>query len=438
MGLGKTVQVLAYLEKLRLEKPDARILLVVPASLVSNWEKEAAKFAPDMPVTILHGRPASELAAVVKSRRNSFLTITTYGMTIRIPELEKVHWDAIILDEAQAIKNPATKQSRQIRKFDSDMRIALTGTPVENELINLWSIFDFLNRGLLGSRDDFLQFTKGLDTRPEGYAQLKNMIAPFMLRRMKTDRNIITDLPDKLEMLDYVPLSSKQHVLYKDVVRNAEREIEAADTPFTRGAVVLKALMKLKQVCNHPDQYLGQSAFTPSQSGKFEVMRDICRNIAENRERVLVFTQFREITDPLDEFLQEVFGCRGFVLHGGTPVRKRGEIVDAFQSDRYYPYVILSVKAGGTGLNLTNANHVIHFDRWWNPAVEDQATDRAFRIGQKKDVMVHKLVTKGTIEEKIDALINSKKELARNVVGTGESWIGDLSNDELFSLMQLS
>ena len=438
MGLGKTVQILAMLEHLRTKKPGARVLLIVPASLIGNWEQEKNRFAPSMPLQVLHGKPAAKLAADF-SESNAFLTITTYGIASRLEQLKDREWDGIILDEAQAIKNPKTKQSRSIRALHGRSRVALTGTPVENDLSNLWAIFDFLDHGLLGSMEEFKKYSASLGDRPAGYTGLRNTIAPFMLRRMKTDKNIIADLPDKTEILDYVNVSRKQAALYKQVVDSVARELaEESGDSFQRAGLVLRSLMKLKQICNHPDQYLGQPVTNWKDSGKFEMMREICSNIAQNRERVLVFTQFREMTKYLDEFLFEVFGTRGFVIHGGVTPKKRTEIVDAFQSDRYYPYVVLTVRAGGTGLNLTNANHVIHFDRWWNPAVENQATDRAFRIGQEKDVMVHKLITRGTIEESIDKMIESKRELAENVVGAGEKWITDLSNDELMDLMTLT
>ena len=322
-------------------------------------------------------------------------------------------------------------------KLKSRMKIAMTGTPIENDLSNLWSLFDFLDKGLLGTSKEFRDFTKRLNTHPEQYARLKSMVAPFMLRRVKTDRRIISDLPDKLETVDYVEMSKKQVVLYRKVVADMEERILNSDGIERRG-VVLATIMKLKQICNHPDQYLGQQAFSEGDSGKFQTLKALCETIYEKRERVLVFTQFREITEYLAAFLKEIFHADGYVLHGGTPVAKRSEIVDAFQGDRYVPFIVLSVKAGGTGLNLTKANHVIHFDRWWNPAVENQATDRAFRIGQTKNVMVHKLACRGTIEEKIDALIESKKELAENVIGSGsEKWITELGNEELMALLRL-
>ncbi|MCM1119634.1 MAG: DEAD/DEAH box helicase [bacterium] len=437
MGLGKTVQVLAFLEKLRLADKKAHALLIVPASLLGNWQKEAARFAPKMSVHILHGRGAKAMGEEVASCP-SFLMITTYGMAARIKELEKVTWDCLILDEAQAIKNPLTDQTRQIKKLKSRMKIAMTGTPIENELTNLWSLFDFLDKGLLGSSTEFKRFCKDLSQYPEGYAKLKNMISPFMLRRVKTDKSIIHDLPDKLEQIDYVSISRKQTVLYRQQVDQLAQKLAEAQPGIERRGLVLAALTKLKQICNHPDQYLGQQAYSAKDSGKFELLRSLCETIYEKRERVLIFTQFKEITPYLDDYLAEIFHARGFVLHGGTPVKTRTRIVESFQGEKYVPYIILSVRAGGTGLNLTKASHVIHFDRWWNPAVENQATDRAYRIGQKNNVMVHKLVCKGTIEEKIDEMITAKTELAQNVIGSGgENWITEMSDEQLLSIMRL-
>ena len=436
MGLGKTVQILAFLEALRAQKPNGKALLIVPASLLGNWQKEAARFTPDLTVEILHGAHAATLSDRF-AQSAAFLTVTTYRMAMSIEALEEPLWDCIILDEAQAIKNPAAKQTRQIKKLKSRMRIAMTGTPIENDLSNLWSLFDFLNKGLLGSMEEFRRFCRGLEQNPEGYAKLKNMIAPFLLRRVKTDKKIISDLPDKLEQLDYVTLSPKQTVLYRKLLAESSEKVENSDGMQRRG-IVLALLLHLKQICNHPDQYLGTEEYSPSQSGKFELLRQLAQTIAEKRERVLVFTQFKELTGHLDDYLAEVFGRRGGVIHGGVPVKERSAIVERFQSDSYVPYLVLSVKAGGTGLNLTKANHVIHFDRWWNPSVENQATDRAFRIGQDKNVMVHKFVCKGSVEEKIDALISSKKELAENVIGSGgENWITEMSNDELMKLLRL-
>ncbi len=436
MGLGKTVQILAFLEQMRQEKPEARVLLVVPASLLGNWQREAQRFVPGMPVEILHGASSKVLNERFQTT-HAFLTITTYRMAVTIESLSRVVWDCLILDEAQAIKNPVAQQTRRLKTLQSRMRIAMTGTPIENNLTNLWSLFDFLDKGLLGSSQEFRGFCSGLEDRPEGYARLKNMIAPFLLRRVKTDRNIISDLPEKTEQVDYVEMSKKQVVLYRQLVRDMQKKVLESEGIERRG-LVLSLILHLKQICNHPDQYLGQKEYSPSASGKFEMLRSLAETIYEKRERMLVFTQFKEITGYLDDFLAEVFHCRGGVIHGSVSVGERNTIVERFQSDAYVPYLVLSVKAGGTGLNLTKANHVVHFDRWWNPAVENQATDRAFRIGQQKNVFVHKFVCRGSIEEKIDALINSKKELAENVIGSGgEKWITELSNEELISLLTL-
>lgn len=436
MGLGKTLQVLAYLERLRKKEKTARVLLIVPASLLGNWQREAEKFVPAMGLSVLHGGGAAVLGRKVMEEP-AFLNITTYGMVARIKELKDIEWTCIILDEAQAIKNPATRQTREIKKLSGHMRIAMTGTPIENDLTNLWSLFDFLNKGLMGTSAEFHEFCRNLGDHPENYAKLKSMVSPFMLRRVKTDKSIIADLPDKLETIDYVGLSKKQIVLYRRVVDDMETRIRESEGIERRG-IVLSTIIKLKQICNHPDQYLGQQTFSEADSGKFAMLREICEIIYEKRERVLVFTQFREIIDAIASLLKEIFHADGYVLHGGTPVASRGKIVEAFQGEEYVPFVVLSVKAGGTGLNLTKANHVIHFDRWWNPAVENQATDRAFRIGQTKNVMVHKLVCQQTIEEKIDMIIESKKELAENVIGSGgENWITELGNDELMSLFRL-
>lgn len=435
MGLGKTLQVLTFLEKLRKGKDKKRVLLVVPASLLGNWKREAEKFVPDMPVHILHGGGAAALAEELK-QTEPFLFITTYGMTVRVKEFAEQTWDCVILDEAQAIKNPSAKQTHAIKKIPSRMRLAMTGTPIENDLTNLWSIYDFIDKGLLGSFADFKEYTKRLAGEPEEYAHLKSMISPFMLRRLKTDRRVISDLPEKVEAVDYVSMSKKQIVLYRKRVAELEEKVQKL-SGLERSGLILGALTHLKQICNHPDQYLGQEKYAPEESGKWEMLRTICTTIYEKRERVLVFTQFKQLTDPLSEFLETIFQKKGFILHGGTPVSARSRMVEEFNGEDYIPYMVLSVKAAGTGLNLTSANHVIHFDRWWNPAVENQATDRAFRIGQKKNVFVHKLVCEKTIEEKIDQMLKSKRELAENVIGGGgENWITDLSNEELLSVLR--
>lgn len=437
MGLGKTVQVLAYLEKMRSGKGKKHCLLVVPASLLGNWEKETGKFAPGMDYQVLHGKTSARLSEDYAAS-DVFLTITTYGMVARIQALKEKVWDCVILDEAQAIKNPLTQQTKEVKKLQTRMRIAMTGTPIENDLTNLWSLFDFLNKGLMGSSKEFKEYCKELSEHPEGYGKLRLMISPFMLRRLKTDKSIIADLPEKIEMLDYVALSKKQVVLYRKAVSDMEKKLLEAEYGIQRKGIVLSTIMKLKQICNHPDQYLGQQTYEESESGKFAMLREICETIYEKRERVLIFTQFKEITEYLKQYLETIFHTEGYVLHGGTPIKERNRIVEKFQGEKYVPFLVLSVKAGGTGLNLTKANHVIHFDRWWNPAVENQATDRAFRIGQKNNVIVHKLVSKNSIEEKIDEIISGKMQLSRDVIGSGgENWITELGNDELMNLLRL-
>ncbi|MEG0864699.1 MAG: DEAD/DEAH box helicase [Clostridia bacterium] len=431
MGLGKTVQILALLEALRQSGASSKALLILPASLLCNWQKEAERFAPKLRLCVIHAQSrAFDLSA-------ADVFITTYGMALRVEELHQAAWDLIILDEAQAIKNPSTKQTKAIKQLHGATRIAMTGTPIENRLSDLWSIFDFLNQGLLGTAKEFTDFSKRLKADGRGYARLREMISPFILRRLKTDRTVIADLPEKLELRDYTTLSKKQVLLYRELIENLKKSLEGADGIQRRG-LVLASVSKLKQICNHPDQYLGQSQFEEKYSGKFETLAEICETIAQKHERVLVFTQFREMTEPLCDFLEPIFGKRGLVLHGGTTVKKRGELVERFNGEEYVPYMVLSLKAGGVGLNLTAANHVIHFDRWWNPAVENQATDRAFRIGQKKNVMVHKLITSGTLEEKIDQMLVSKQGLADELIAkSGEGWITELDNEGIMRLFCL-
>lgn len=427
MGLGKTVQILALLDSLRQE--NKRTLLVIPASLLENWKKEAARFAPHLRIQVLHGKNNFIQDA------EADLLITTYGMVARMEALKEERFDLLILDEAQAIKNPGTKQTKSIKALKARAKIAMTGTPIENRLSDLWSVFDFLNSGLLGSKTEFgKQIKKGTD-----YGALRQMISPFILRRLKTDHRIISDLPEKNEQKEYVSLSKKQIALYKGLQRDIEKSMAATDG-IQRKGLVLAAISKFKQICNHPDQYLGNQEFKPKLSGKFEALRDICETIRDKHEQVLIFTQFKEMCEPLNVFLAEVFGQSGLVLHGGVPVKKRGELVEQFNApDTYTPYMVLSIKAGGVGLNLTAANHVIHFDRWWNPAIENQATDRAFRIGQEKNVFVYKFVTSGTIEEKIDELLAEKTQLSNDLITetSGENWLTEMSNDDLRNLFTL-
>jgi non-specific serine/threonine protein kinase len=292
---------------------------------------------------------------------------------------------------------------------------------------------------LLGSTKEFSDFSKGLKDNPAGYAKLRKITSPYILRRLKTDKTIISDLPDKVEMKTYSDLSKKQVVLYSDLVKEIKTILDSENQGIRRKGLILASLMKFKQICNHPDQYLGRNEYSEEDSGKFSRLREICETIYEKRERVLVFTQFKEITEPLKEYLGNIFNHEGLVFHGSTPVKKRREIVEKFQSHEYVPFIVLSIKAGGFGLNLTAANHVIHFDRWWNPAVENQATDRVFRIGQKKNVLVHKFITKGTLEEKIDAMLQEKESLSKEIIqSSNEAWITEMSNDKLINLFTLS
>ena len=446
MGLGKTIQVLALLLCHRGERAPraAPSLLVIPASLLGNWRREAERFAPSLSLRFLHpaetDREALAEVAEAPSRHLAGvdLAVTTYAMLHRQPWLVDVGWRLVILDEAQAIKNPATRQSRAVRALPARARVALTGTPVENRLGDLWALFDFLNPGLLGSRDVFNRFVKKLQQREEQpFAPLRRLVAPYILRRLKTDRRIIADLPDKTETTRDCHLTRKQVALYQRVVRAMERELERTEGIARRGAV-LRSLMRLKQTCNHPSQLSGDGDYRPGDSGKFARLADIGEELAERQERALVFTQFREIIGPLSEHLAAVFGRAGLVLHGGTGVRQRQKLVDRFQRDDGPPFFVISLKAGGTGLNLTAASHVIHFDRWWNPAVENQATDRAFRIGQRRNVLVHRFVTRGTIEERIDRMIAEKRQLADDLLdGGGEIDLTELSDDELIDLVRL-
>lgn len=436
MGLGKTVQMIAFLEYFRVYQ-GGQVLLILPASLIGNWQKEIEKFAPNMSYQILHKSDLKSSEAI-EIRENEFLYITTYGMALRLETLKNRQWDYLILDEAQAIKNPNTKQTKAIKQIPAKMRMAMTGTPIENRLSDLWSLFDFLNQGLLGTTKEFTAFTKGLADNALGYTKLRKMIQPFILRRLKTDKTIISDLPDKLEMNAYTTLSKKQMVLYKQLIEQIKEKLEVVEG-IERKGLVLSSIMKFKQICNHPDQYLGREEYKPEHSGKFEQLREICATIHEKRERVLIFTQFREMTEPISDFLKSIFLKEGLVLHGGTTVKRRNEMVTLFNGEHYIPYMVLSLKAGGVGLNLTAANHVIHFDRWWNPAVENQATDRAFRIGQTKNVMVHKFVMKGTIEEKIVMMIEEKQKMSGELLSSdsGEQWITEYNNEELMNMFAL-
>jgi hypothetical protein len=457
MGLGKTMQVLALLLILRKtgdasgagraasrpsdDETRRASLLVAPASLLANWAAEIARFAPTLTAIIAHpsAMTGAELKALDRNRIAGVdLVITSYGSLLRVPALLAMPWRLAILDEAQAIKTPGAKQTRAAKQIDAQARIALSGTPVENRLGDLWSIFDFLNPGLLGSAKAFSAFTKSLSSQSHNaYAPLRGLVRPYILRRLKTDKSVIADLPDKTEVKAFCHLTRKQAALYQQSVADLTAELGRADGMKRRG-VVLASLMRLKQICNHPSQWLGDGSWSEVDSGKLARLREIAEVIAAKQEKVLVFTQFREVTTPLTAFLESVFGRPGLVLHGETAVGKRQALVRQFQEDERVPFFVISLKAGGAGLNLTGASHVVHFDRWWNPAVENQATDRAFRIGQTKNVLVHKFVCRGTVEEKIDQLIDSKRRLSQDLLeGGGEVLVTEMRDDELLKLVAL-
>ncbi len=445
MGLGKTVQMLALLLKRKTEAgatepPALPNLLVVPASLLANWRAEIERFTPALSFVIVHPSEGAEPQTLLESPagRRADLVITTYGMLARMESLRQQAWNVAILDEAQAIKNAGTRQARAVKEVKAKARFALTGTPVENRAGDLWSIFDFLNPGLLGSASAFAKFIRGRgDSGQPDYGPLRALTRPYILRRLKTDKRVIADLPEKTEVRAWCSLTKPQAALYQTAVSELAEALESADG-IQRKGLVLAFIMRFKQICNHPSQWLGDGGYAPEGSGKFARLRELAEEIAERQEKALVFTQFREITDPLLAFLGDVFHRPGLVLHGGTPVAQRRKLVESFQRDDGPPFFLLTVKAGGSGLNLTQAAHVIHFDRWWNPAVENQATDRAFRIGQKQNVLVHKFVCRGTIEERIDAVIEDKKSLSAELLeGGGEKLLTEMNNHELLRFVAL-
>ena len=444
MGLGKTIQVLALLSVLK-GKPGAKpSLIVLPASLLANWKSEMDRFTPALRGKSVHPSetPKDRLAQMADNPRKALqgtdVVLTTYGMLLRQPWLLDVAWRLVVLDEAQAIKNPAARQTKSVKRLQAEARIALTGTPIENRLSDLWSLFDFLSPGLLGSQKKFKEFVKKLDARQQNrYAPLRGLVRPYILRRMKTDKRIIADLPEKTEVRAFCGLTRKQAALYAKLVQELADALEDLDGIKRRG-LVLAYLMRFKQLCNHPSQLLGDGNYDPAHSGKFARLGELCDEIASRQEKLLVFTQFREMAEPLSSFLSPIFGRAGLVLHGGTAVKKRKKLIDLFQRHDGPPFFVLSLKAGGTGLNLTAASHVIHFDRWWNPAVENQATDRAFRIGQRRNVLVHKFVCRGTIEEKIDALIEEKMGLAADLLDAGaEKTLTEMTDSQLIQLVSL-
>ena len=442
MGLGKTVQTLAAIQQDRREGVEGPTLLVCPTSVLNNWRKEAARFTPDLLLMVHHGPSRRRDAEFVEAARQHAIVVASYGVLARdVRFMAEVPWRGIVLDEAQNIKNPATRQARAARSLGADYRVALTGTPVENHVGDLWAVMQFLNPGLLGTESEFKRnyFIPIQAERDEGAAQrLQRATGPFILRRLKTDRSIITDLPDKMETKEFCPLTREQATLYEAVLREAEQALEEAEGIGRRGAI-LGTLTKLKQVCNHPRQLLGDNSAIGGRSGKLARLQDMLEEIIAVGDRALIFSQFAEMGGILQRHIQDTFGKEALFLHGGVSKRQRDRMVERFQDVQKGPPVfILSLRAGGTGLNLTAANHVFHYDRWWNPAVENQATDRAFRIGQTSNVQVHKFVCAGTLEERIDLMIEAKQANAERVVGAGEGWLTELSNDELRDVLSLS
>ena len=448
MGLGKTIQVIALLLQLRRESapPKAKpSLLVAPASLLMNWRNEIARFAPALRVVTAHPSQSPDGAwreekTAAKWMAGADIVMTTYTQAGRLGWLAEREWRLVILDEAQAIKNPGSGQTKAVKKLKGSARIALSGTPVENRPGDLWSLYDFLNPGLLGSAPEFSRYVKAIQkAEPPDFAPLRRLVQPYILRRMKTDRSIIADLPDKTELTVSCGLSRKQAALYQESVGELAERLEDADGIQRRG-LVLAFLMRFKQICNHPCQWLNDGEFAPADSGKFGRLTELCEEIASRQEKALVFTQFQEMTAPLEAHLRTVFGRPGLVLHGGTPVKERAKLVAEFQRDDGPPFFVLSLKAGGSGLTLTAASHVFHFDRWWNPAVENQATDRAFRIGQKRNVLVHKFVCRGTLEERIDAMLAEKRAMAESLLGGEggpETLLTEMDNAELLRFVSL-
>ncbi|MCB1226828.1 MAG: DEAD/DEAH box helicase [Verrucomicrobiales bacterium] len=449
MGLGKTLQAIALLLAHAAEANEPA-LIVVPASLLGNWRDELTRFAPSLRVCFAHRSilTAEELAEVEQNPQSAFssfdVVVTTYHHLTRRSDWQSLIWSLVILDEAQAIKNPAASVTQAMKALQAPARVALSGTPVENQPADLWSLMDFLNPGLLGDASQFAAFLKNAATASagsDGFAALRRLLGPFVLRRLKTDKRLLPDLPEKIEMPVHCGLTRRQATIYAKLVRQLESLLkDPLLEPRARQGLVLGYLLKFKQVCNHPSHWNGDGIWNPADSGKFLRLRDLAERIHAQRERMLIFTQFRETCTPLARLLESVFGRAGLILHGDVPISRRSEMVAEFQRPGGPPFMVLTVKAGGTGLTLTAASHVIHFDRWWNPAVEDQATDRAYRIGQKRRVLAHKFVCRGTLEQHIDTLLRNKHQLARDLVGDSSdaaSVLSGMSPEQLLDLVRL-
>lgn len=442
MGLGKTIQLISLLlyerDKGCVDKPT---LLLCPTSVVGNWHKELKKFAPSLKVMIHHGNTRLKGNEFSDSAMKHDVVVTTYALVVKDEQyLSAVSWAGTVLDEAQNIKNNSTKQTQVVKRLKQDYRVALTGTPVENRLSELWSIMDFLNPGYMGNWTQFkTRYAVPIEKENNGQAKgkLTALLSPFILRRVKTDPNIIQDLPEKIEMKVYCSLTREQATLYEAVVKDMMTAIEDSEG-IARKGIVLATLTRLKQICNHPVHFLKDNSDLADRSGKLKRLLEMLEEMVDKKERALLFTQFKEMGTMLQDIINRHLGVQTLFLHGGVPRKKREEMVESFQRDTQAPPIfILSLKAGGVGLNLTNANHVFHFDRWWNPAVENQATDRAFRIGQTKNVEVYKFITLGTIEERIDEMLEEKQALANSIIGSGENWITEMSNDQLKELFRL-
>jgi superfamily II DNA or RNA helicase len=445
MGLGKTIQLLTLLlreqERMAPKRPGPT-LLICPTSVVTNWERETKRFAPSLSLMVHHGADRRTGTSFAREAAKHHLVISTYSLVARdLAHLQAVEWLGVVLDEAQNVKNDAAKQSQAVRQLRGQYRAALTGTPIENRLSELWSLMDFLNPGYLGTGAAFKRnFAYPIERFGDSARanQLRKLVAPFVLRRLKTDPTVISDLPEKQEMKVYCSLTKEQASLYEAVVEQMMAKLKKVEGIQRRGHV-LASLTKLKQICNHPTHYLAEDDLgMASRSGKLARLEEMLEELLDTDDRALIFTQYAEMGKLLKARLAERFGIDVPFLYGSVPTKHRQQMVDDFQAEEGGPRVfLLSLKAGGLGLNLTRANHVFHFDRWWNPAVEDQATDRSFRIGQTRNVQVHKLISAGTLEERIDFLIERKRGLADKVVGTGEAWLTEMTNDELQELVQL-
>jgi SNF2 family DNA or RNA helicase len=445
MGLGKTVQTLALLQRNWHSWPAAErlpVLLVCPTSVIGNWKNEVQKFTPDLPVLIHHGSARQKRQAFITEAQNYALVITSYALLVKDTDaLTQVGWAGVILDEAQNIKKSETKMAKAARQLPAQFKIALTGTPVENHLGDLWSIMEFLNPGLLGTASAFRKnfiVPVQIDRDADALERLHRITRPFILRRVKTDKEIIRDLPEKLETKDFCSLTREQTTLYKAVLREMEDRLASADKEIERKGVVLATIGKLKQICNHPALFLHDKSSLAGRSGKLARLTSMLDECLQEGDCTLIFTQFAEMGELLKQYLQDSFGEEVLFLHGDVPQKRRQEMIERFQQADGPRLFVLSLKAGGVGLNLTRANQVFHFDRWWNPAVENQATDRAYRIGQQRTVHVHKFICSGTMEEKIDSLIESKQEIAQLTVGVGESWLTNLSDKQLREVLALS